>query len=40
MAHTSMLQIRVDENLKIDAAEKLANVGLTISDAVESMNWA
>ena len=34
MAHTSMLHIRVDEKLKIDAAEKLANVGLTISDAV------
>jgi len=29
-----MLHIRVDEKLKIDAAEKLANVGLTISDAV------
>jgi len=34
MAQTSMLHVRVDENLKADAAEKLANVGLTVSDAV------
>ena len=34
MTHTSMLHVRVDDNLKADAAEKLANVGLTISDAV------
>lgn len=34
MAHTSMLHVRVDENLKNEAAEKLASVGLTVSDAV------
>ena len=34
MAPTSMLHVRVDEELKADAAKKLANVGLTISDAV------
>lgn len=34
MAHTSMLHVRVDNELKVDAAEKLARVGLTVSDAV------
>jgi len=34
MAHTSMLHVRVDDRLKADAAEKLAGVGLTVSDAV------
>jgi DNA-damage-inducible protein J len=34
MTQTSMLHVRVDDKLKADAAEKLANVGLTISDAV------
>jgi DNA-damage-inducible protein J len=34
MSQTSMLHVRVDEQLKMDAAEKLANFGLTISDAV------
>lgn len=34
MAHTSMLHVRVDDKLKADAAEKLAAVGLTVSDAV------
>jgi DNA-damage-inducible protein J len=29
-----MLHVRVDEELKVNAAEKLANVGLTVSDAV------
>jgi DNA-damage-inducible protein J len=29
-----MLHIRVDDELKADAAEKLARVGLTVSDAV------
>jgi DNA-damage-inducible protein J len=29
-----MLHVRVDEQLKTEAAEKLANVGLTVSDAV------
>jgi DNA-damage-inducible protein J len=31
---TSMLHVRVDERLKTEAAERLSNVGLTISDAV------
>ncbi len=34
MAHTSMLHVRVDDDLKADAAEKLARFGLTVSDAV------
>ncbi len=34
MAQTSMLHVRVDDDLKTVAAEKLASVGLTISDAV------
>lgn len=34
MAQTSMLHIRVDDKLKEDAGAKLANVGLTLSDAV------
>ena len=34
MAHTSMLHIRVDEELKANAAKKLASLGLTLSDAV------
>jgi DNA-damage-inducible protein J len=34
MAQTSMLHVRVDDELKTEAAEKLANVGLTVSDAV------
>jgi len=33
-AQTSMLHIRIDDKLKADATEKLANVGLTVSDAV------
>ncbi|MGV7960634.1 type II toxin-antitoxin system RelB family antitoxin [Photorhabdus tasmaniensis] len=33
-AQTSMLHVRVDDKLKADATEKLANLGLTISDAV------
>lgn len=33
-SQTSMLHVRVDEALKADASEKLAQVGLTISDAV------
>jgi DNA-damage-inducible protein J len=31
---TSMLHVRVDDQLKAAAAEKLANFGLTVSDAV------
>ena len=34
MAHTSMLHVRVDDDLKADAAKKLASFGLTVSDAV------
>ncbi|MBR0663091.1 type II toxin-antitoxin system RelB/DinJ family antitoxin [Roseomonas hellenica] len=34
VAHTSMLHIRVDDKLKADAAQTLANFGLTLSDAV------
>lgn len=34
MAQTSMLHVRVDDKLKAVAAEKLADVGLTVSDAV------
>ena len=33
-AHTSMLHVRVDDGLKSKAAETLAGVGLTLSDAV------
>lgn len=33
-AQTSMLHVRVDEQLKADATKKLARVGLTVSDAV------
>lgn len=33
-ARTSMLHVRVDDNLKMQASEKLASVGLTVSDAV------
>ncbi len=33
-AHTSMLHVRVADGLKSQAAEALAGVGLTISDAV------
>lgn len=34
MPQTSMLHVRVDDKLKTAAAKKLANVGLTVSDAV------
>ncbi|MDY6930171.1 MAG: type II toxin-antitoxin system RelB/DinJ family antitoxin [Pseudomonadota bacterium] len=34
MAQTSMLHVRVDDEVKADAAEKLASFGLTVSDAV------
>lgn len=33
-AQTSMLHVRVDDHLKTEAAEALAGVGLTLSDAV------
>lgn len=34
VAQTTMLHVRVDERLKLEAAEKLADCGLTVSDAV------
>ena len=34
MAHTSMLHVRVDNQLKTEAAETLADFGLTLSDAI------
>jgi DNA-damage-inducible protein J len=33
-AQTSMLHIRIDDQLKHDATETLANYGLSVSDAV------
>ena len=39
-AQTSMLHIRVDDKLKADATEKLANVGLSVSDAVRRRRFA
>lgn len=34
MAQTSMLHVRVDDELKAQASATLANLGLTVSDAV------
>src|SRR5262249_46601305 len=34
MTHTSMLHVRVDDELKTQAAATLASIGLTVSDAV------
>ena len=34
MANTSMIHVRVNDKLKADAAKKLSNLGLTVSDAV------
>ena len=34
MAQTSMLHVRVDDDLKAQATAALANVGLTVSDAI------
>ena len=34
MATTTMVHVRVDENVKIQATETLAAMGLTVSDAV------
>ncbi|MCW5590055.1 MAG: type II toxin-antitoxin system RelB/DinJ family antitoxin [Legionellales bacterium] len=34
MPHTSMLHVRVDNELKTNAAKNLARFGLTVSDAV------
>jgi DNA-damage-inducible protein J len=33
-ATTTMVHVRVDENVKVQATETLASMGLTISDAV------
>ena len=33
-AHTSMIHVRVDDRIKAQAADVLAGVGLTLSDAV------
>jgi DNA-damage-inducible protein J len=33
-AHTSMLHVRIDNELKTQASERLASFGLTVSDAV------
>lgn len=34
MAATTMVHVRVDENVKTQAAETLASMGLTVSDAI------
>lgn len=34
MAATTMIHVRVDENVKAQATETLASMGLTVSDAV------
>lgn len=34
MAHTSMLHVRVDDDVKLQASEALASMGLSVSDAV------
>lgn len=34
MPATTMVHVRVDENIKTQAAETLASMGLTVSDAV------
>lgn len=34
VATTTMVHVRVDENVKAQAAETLASMGLTISDAI------
>lgn len=34
MAHSKMLHVRVDDELKTQAGETLATMGLTVSDAV------
>lgn len=34
MAATTMVHVRVDENIKAQATETLASMGLTVSDAV------
>ena len=34
MAHSTMLHVRVDEEVKTQASEALASMGLSVSDAV------
>ncbi len=34
MAHSTMLHVRVDEEIKAQASEALASMGLSVSDAV------
>ncbi len=34
MAHTSMLHVRIDDDVKAQASEALAAMGLSVSDAV------
>lgn len=34
MAATAMVHVRVDENIKAQATETLASMGLTVSDAI------
>lgn len=34
MSQTSMLHVRIDDKIKLDAAKTLASFGLTVSDAV------
>jgi DNA-damage-inducible protein J len=34
MAHTSMLHVRVDDEIKVQASDALAAMGLSVSDAV------
>lgn len=34
MAATTMVHVRVDENIKAQATETLASMGLTVSDAI------
>ena len=34
MANTTMVHVRIDERIKTQAAETLASMGLTVSDAV------
>ena len=34
MATTTMVHVRVDENIKMQATETLASMGLTVSDAI------
>ena len=34
MAHTSMLHVRIDDDVKAQATEALAAMGLSVSDAV------